>query len=186
MAACRSAGSVDSSSSSIRVKAPDHLRRVGAVTDDLGQGEHEQTVEVPQLPLDPDRTAGIHPQAGRVEPVARDGQEVADAIDGLDPCRGIVDGRGQRADRDIHELPEAERRVLHEGAFSADEEKPGHIAVAEVPAVHQRNRGAVSQVLAYSDGQLEPALLLPAQFDQTVQVGGRNDPGRPGVAEATR
>ena len=50
--------------------------------------------------------------------------------------------------------------------------------------MHQRNRGAMSQVLPYSDGQLEPALLLPAQFDQTVQVGGRNDPGRPGVAEA--
>ena len=52
--------------------------------------------------------------------------------------------------------------------------------------MHQRNRGAVSQVFPYSDGQLEPALLLPAQFDQAVQVGGRNDPGRPGVAEATR
>jgi hypothetical protein len=58
--------------------------------------------------------------------------------------------------------------------------------VAEVPAVHQRNRGAVSQVLPNSGGQLEPALLLPAQFDQTAQVGGRNDAGRPGVAEAPR
>lgn len=91
-----------------------------------------------------------------------------------------------QAHRDVDELPEAERRVLHEGAFAADEEEPGHIAVAEVPAVHQRNRGAVSQVLPDSDGQLEPALLLPAQFDQTVQVSSRNDPGRPGVAQPTR
>jgi hypothetical protein len=29
---------------------------------------------------------------------------------------------GDSADRDIDELPETERRVLHEGAFSADEE----------------------------------------------------------------
>ena len=65
-------------------------------------------------------------------------------------------------------------------------EEPGHIGVAEVPAVHQRNRGAVSQVLPYSNGQLEPALLLPAQFGQAVQVGGRHDPGRPGVAQAPR
>ena len=102
------------------------------------------------------------------------------------PVVGSLTAGGQRADRDVDELPEAERRILHEGALSADEEKPGHIAVAEVPAVHQRNRGAVSQVLPYSDGQLEPALLLPAQFGQAVQVGGRHDPGHPGVAEALR
>src|SRR4029077_15269749 len=150
------------------------------------QGQHKQSVKVAELPLEPDRPAGIHSQAGRVEPTARDGQEVADTVDGLDPGRGIIDGRGQRADRDVDELPEPERRILHEGALAADEEKPGHIAVAEIPAVYQRNRGAMSQVLPYSDGQLEPALLLPAQFDQTVQVGGRNDPGRPGVAEAPR
>src|SRR5689334_22144874 len=154
------------------VEAPDHLRRVGAVPDDLGQREHQQSVKGAQLPLEPDRSAGIHSQAGRVEPTARDGQEVADAVDGLDPGRGVIDGRGQRADRDVNELPEAERRILHESALAADEEEPGHVAVAEVPAVHQRDRGAVSQVLPYSYGQLEPALILPAQFGQTVQVGG--------------
>ena len=79
------------------VKAADHLRRVGAIADDLGQGKHEQAVEVPQLPLDPYRAAGINPQAGRIESVARDAKEVADAIDGLYSCRRIVDGRRQRA-----------------------------------------------------------------------------------------
>src|SRR5262249_598074 len=53
-----------------RVKAPDHLGRIGAVADDLGQGQHEEFVEVPQLPLDPHCPAGIHPQTGRIEPVA--------------------------------------------------------------------------------------------------------------------
>src|SRR5262249_36636714 len=128
----------------------DHLRRVGAVPDDLGQGQYEQAVEVSQLPLDPHRAAGIHSQAGRIGSLAGNGQEIADAIDGLYPRRRIVDGRGQRAYRDIDELPEAERRVLHEGAFSADEEEPGDIPVVQVPAVHERDGGAVGQVLAYS------------------------------------
>jgi hypothetical protein len=70
------------------VKTPHHLRRVGAVPDDLGQREHQQSVKVSQLTLEPDRSAEIHPQAGRVEPAARDGQQVADAVDGLDPGRG--------------------------------------------------------------------------------------------------
>ena len=154
------------------MEAADHLRRVGAIADDLGQGKHEQAIEVPQLPLDPYRAAGINPQAGRIGSVAREAKEVADAIDGLYSCRRIVDGRGQRANRDIDELPEAERRVLHKGAFPADEEKPGDIVVVEVAAVRERNGGAVSQVLAHSDGQLQPAFLLSAQFSQTVQVGG--------------
>ena len=50
--------------------------------------------------------------------------------------------------------------------------------------MHERDGSAVSQVFARSYGQLEPALLLPAQFDQTVQVSGGNDAGRPGVADA--
>ena len=52
--------------------------------------------------------------------------------------------------------------------------------------MYERNGSAVSQVLACSHGQLEPAFLPSAQFDQTVQVGGRNDPGWPGMAEAMR
>ena len=44
----------------------------------------------------------------------------------------------------------------------------------------------MSQVLAHPDGQLEPALLLAAQFGQAVQVGGRDDPGGAGVAQAAR
>ena len=186
IAACRSAGSVDSEFVEHPAQPPDHLRRVGTVTDDLSQREHEQGVEVPQLALEPHRAAGIHPQAGRVGPAAGDGEEVADAIDGLDPCRGVVDGRRQRADRDIGKLPEAERRILYERAFAANEEEPGDITLAQVPAVHQRDGGAVRQVFAYPDGQLEPALLLPAQFDQAVQVGSRDDPGWPGVAQTAR
>ena len=68
IAACRSAGSVASSSVKHGPKAADHLRRVG-VTDDLGQGKHQQAVEVAELPLDPDCTAGVNPQAGRIQPV---------------------------------------------------------------------------------------------------------------------
>ena len=75
-------------------QAPHHLRRVRAVADDLGEGQHEQSLEVPQLPLDPYRTAGIYAQAGRIEPAARDGEEIADAIDGLYSCGRIIDGRG--------------------------------------------------------------------------------------------
>ena len=91
-------------------------------------------------------------------------------------CTPVTRWHGrQRAYGDIDELAEAERRVLHERAFSADEEEPGHIAVVEVPAVHQRNGGAVSQVLAHAYGELEPALVPSAQFGQAVQVRGRND-----------
>src|SRR4029077_15220636 len=114
------------------------------------------------------RPGRIHPQPGRIEPVTGDGQEVAEAIDGLYPRRRVVDGRGQRADRDVDELPEAERRILHEGAFAADEEEPGDLAVVQVPVVHERDGSAVGQVFAHSNGQLEPAVILPAQFGQTV------------------
>jgi hypothetical protein len=68
-----------------------------------------------------------------------DGEKVADAIDGPHPRREVVDGRRQRADRDIGKLPEAERRILHERAFAANEEEPGDITLAQVPAVHQRD-----------------------------------------------
>jgi hypothetical protein len=57
-------------------------------------------------------------------------RRVAEAIDGLYACGRIVDGGGERADRDIHERPETERRVLHERAFPADQEKPGGIGLA--------------------------------------------------------
>ena len=79
---------------------------------------------------------------------------------------------GDSAVRDVGKLPEAERRILHERALAANEEEPGDIARAQVPAVREGDGGAVRQVFAYSDGQLEPALILPAQFGQTVQVGG--------------
>ncbi len=79
-----------------------------------------------------------------------------------------------------------DRAFWHAARVPADEEKPGHIPVVQVPAVYERNGSPMSQVLAYSDDQLEPALLLPAQFDQTMQVGGGNDPGWPGVVEAAR
>jgi len=154
----------------------------GSIT--LYSGQHEQTVEITQLPLDPNRPGGIHPQPGRIEAATRDGQQVTDAIDSLYPRGRIVDGRRQRAYRGIDELPEAERRILHEGTLPADEEKSGDIAVLKVPAVHERDEGAVSQVFAHSYGQLEPAPLLPTQFDQTVQVSGGDDAGRPGVADA--
>ena len=45
---------------------------VGTVTDDLGQREHEQGVEVPRLARDPHRATGIHSQAARVGPAAGD------------------------------------------------------------------------------------------------------------------
>ena len=93
---------------------------------------------------------------------------------------------GDSADRDVGKLPEAERRILHERAFATYEEEPGDIALAQVPAVREGDGGAVCQVFAYPDGQLEPALLLPTQFGQAVQVGSRDDPGELGMAQTAR
>ena len=61
----------------------------------------------------------------------------------------------------------------------------GDIAVLKGPAaVHERDGGAVGQVVARSYGQLEPALPLPTQSGQTVQVSGGDNAGCTGVADA--
>ena len=72
-------------------KAAHYLRRAGTITNDLGQGQNEQAVEVPQFLLDSHRTLGVDQEAGRIGPGPRNSEEITDAIDGLYCGRGIVD-----------------------------------------------------------------------------------------------
>src|SRR5690348_7691899 len=152
-----------------RVEQADHHGRLAdAGLPELLEGALYQPVVGGLGRDDPDEPAIVPVHPGRM-PLDHDLAEVlSEPVDAGQGGKGVVDRGGQGAQRDLHQLVDAERHVLAEGPVRADDVRPVH-RLADVR--RRPGRPDRGEPVPAHDEVAGPVL----QVDHRVRLGGQPD-----------
>jgi hypothetical protein len=171
------------------MQAAHDLRAVGAVADDLGEGQVDETGDARLAAVETDGPGVVVVPTRRVGAIGHGGEQVDDPIDGLHPGRRVVDRRRQRAYGDVDELAQREAGVLDEGPFATEEETGDHrVAVDRMGSgrVDAGQRTGRADVLPHLDEHLDPRVVRGCELDERGVVDRLDDAGTPAVADRRR
>jgi hypothetical protein len=143
-------------------KASGNLGAGGSAKPDLRHGEGDEVFPARRPVDEPHVSRGISQNARGELSLAEHVQQVMDLIHGQRPGSGIVDGRGQGFDRDVHDDPETEGGVLIECPLG-----PQHNAAAKTGLIGRACLWAVQTKQIFSSG--EKVADLGNEFDYTTE-----------------
>ena len=168
-----------------RPHAPHDLDRVRAAVPDLVEGEDQEVLPLRDREHEAEAPPPVaHAPRREVHPAEAE-QEVLHLVEGLHGGRGVVDGRRERLDRDVHEDADRVLGVLLERALRPEPDEPPQPALGHgpPPAVDAQERHAVDERVADRPRHRDDRPFPPGERDEALHVDGLDDRGAAAVED---